>query len=503
MKEPKMKSRNSFQLSAVSLQLLKNRFQLSAIGFRPLWNTFWVVLAFAFSSQLWAEGLQKPEVETLPNGLKVVWFLNDKLPMVDLSLLVKAGFRDDPAGKSGVAELTANLLDRGAAGMSAQQLGRAIEMLGGVRYVIPEDDSFSIGLHGLAPDANSFLDLLAKMVLKPEFAEAELQRERGRLKDRWQHVGDYSEALITLAYNRLQTAGTSYGRGNMSSVKELESVTRNDLVQFHQTYFAPQNSILMVVGRVDKLAFKQKVAEVFGAWPSSAAAETQPARKSYSDARLISGRPTEGVPTLLIIDRPDLTQAQLKIGFRAPLILAPEHDALTVLNALVGESFSSRLNTQIRDKLGLTYSITSAFSYRKDLADFTVSSSTRNEMVGQLIHKIEEVLKDIKKGPILQEEVDQAKEYLKGGFPLNNADLNAVASHWLASTFYGLGPDYLNEFGKRIDAVTLKDVQEAAAKDIDLSHLVIVVAGEAKAVKVSLKESKFKSFKLVSATDLK
>lgn len=446
-----------------------------------------------------------PEVETLSNGLKLVWFLNENLPMIDLSLLVQTGFREDPMGKSGTAELLSNLLDRGAAGMSAQKFGRAIEMLGGVRYKVAEDDFFSIGLHGLAPDANDFLGLLAQMTIRPDLLQKEIQLEREKLKSRWEHLGDTGEALAALVYNRLITAGTSYGRGSLFSLKEMEGITRGDLIQFHKKYFTPQNSILMIVGRVNKVIFRQKVQEFFGDWKGENSGNEgviKTIRRNYSDSRLLSGH-LRGDSSILVVDRPDLPQAQIKIGFRAPLMLVPEHEALMVFNTLFGESMNSRLNSMIRDKLGLTYAISSSYSYRKEFADFSISASTRNEMVGQLIRKTEDLLKDLQKGPILQEEVDAAKNYLKGGFPLNNSDLNSVASHWLTSFFYGFDPGYLNDFVRRVDAVTLKDVQSAVAKSIDLKNLVIVVAGDFKVIKNNLKSIPLKSFKQVAVKDLK
>jgi len=438
-----------------------------------------------------------PEVETLPNGLTVVWFLNESLPMIDLSLSVRAGYRDDPAGKSGTAELVSASLDRGAGGMTAQQIAHAIDLLGGVRYASPEDDTFSIGLHGLAPDATQFLELLGKIVTQPDFPEAEVKREHARLIDRWNHIEDYSEALVSLAYRRLVAAGTSYGRGKLISVNELKNTTRADVVDFYKKNFTPQNSILAVVGRVEKTSFRQKLLSVFGSWQGG---EPKHVWTNYSDKRLLGAGQKYSV---LLVDRPELTQAQVRIGFRAPLIQAPEHYPLVVANALLGEYFNSRLNSLIRDKLGLTYAINSSISYSKDFADFSISSATRNESVGQLLHKTIEVLKNFKKGPISTKEVETAKNYLEGSFPLSTSTLSAVASRWLAGYIFGLGQNYLNEFSEKIHQVTAKEVQAAVEKDFDLDHLVVVVAGDAKAIQASLAAVQIKGIKRVTVLDLK
>lgn len=435
--------------------------------------------------------LPVPEIETLPNGLQLAWFVSDNLPVVDLALMFKSGNRDDPPGKAGTAELMGDLLDRGNAGMSAQQLARAVEMLGASRYAAADEDTFSVGMHGLAPDAPALLDLMAKMALHPDFPEAEVTREHDRLVDRWNHIPDYGETLVATAFRRQLTEGTSYNRGGFVSIKEFQAVGRQDLIDFHRKHFTPKNAVLMIVGRVNKPEIRKQVLQLFGtpeAWGGEA-----PARdwRKYADKRLPRKK-----GAVLIVDRPNLTQAEVRLGLQAPLIQAPDHYALTVANALLGEYFNSRLNALIRDKLGLTYGISSSISYSKDFAAFTISAATRNEAVGQLIRKTIEVLRDLKKGPLPGEEVQTAKEYLVGGFPLSVSTLGAVASRWLAGYIYDLGPEYLNEFVPKVNAVTTEQVLAAVAKDFKFDDLVITVAGDAKEIGKSLQEAKLQSVRV-------
>lgn len=430
--------------------------------------------------------LPVPELETLPNGLQVAWFLSDKLPVVDLALLVKAGSRDDRPGKSGTAELLSSVLERGAAGMSARELARAVEMLGASRYVSADEDTFSLGMHGLAPDAGVLLELLAKLALRPDFPEAEVKREHARLLDRWSHLGDTGEALASLTLRRLLTYGTPYGRGGFSSAAEFAGVTRADLIEFHRLNFTPGNAILMVVGRVEKRVFREKVLQAFGGWTGAAPARSY---SGHSDRRLRrfalrNGKPA-GTP-VVVVNRPGLTQAQVRIGSRAPLFQAPEHYALVVGNAMLGEYFNSRLNGLIRDKLGLTYGIGSGFSYSKDFASFGISSATRNESVGKLIRESLKALEGMKSGPIPPEELKTAKEYLIGGFPLSTATLGAVAARWLNGTVHGLGPGYLNEFVPRVERVASADVIAAMGANFDPRELMVVVAGDAREIEKGL-----------------
>jgi zinc protease len=435
-----------------------------------------------------------PEIETLPNGMQIVWFLSDNLPITDLAMVIKSGYRDDPAGKSGVSELLASTLDRGADGMTAQQLAKAVEELGASRYISADEETFTLGTHGLSPDADTLLDILAKVTFKADLTQAEVSREQDLLLDRWNHLADYGESLAALAYRRALTAGTSYGRGNFSSISEFKRIKRQDLVDYYKKNFTPKNAILTVVGRLDKEKFRAKILADFGSWSGEAPMKKY---RNFTDAKTKVAK-----NQILLIDRKGLTQAQIRIGFHAPLITSPDHYPLSVGNALLGEYFNSRLNALIRDKLGLTYGIESSFSYSRDFAAMTITSSTRNETVGQLVQRTIEVLKGMKKGPIPDEEVQMAKEYLVGGFPLSTSTLGAVATRWMAGYLFNLGPNYLNEFVAKVSGVSAADVQAAVAKSFDIDNLVIVIAGDSKSLIPNLKESGFKSVKKLSSKDL-
>jgi len=440
--------------------------------------------------------LPVPEIETLPNGLQVVWFLNDSLPVLDLGLLVKAGYRDDAKGKSGTAQLLSAVLDRGAGELDAAQLARAVEGLGATRYAAADDDTFTVGIHGLAPDADQLLSLFTKIVLNPRLSKTEIQREHTRLSDRWQHVGDYGDALASLAYSRIIASGTDYGRGNFVSSKEFQSVGASDVVSFYKTYFVPVNSVLMIVGRVNKVEFRKKILSNFGEWQGT----QREVRRNWQKFSFENLKPKKG--QIFLVEREKLTQSQVRIGFKSAPLKAPQHYSLVVGNVLIGEYFNSRLTSIIRDRLGLTYSIGSSFTYSKDFARFTISSATRNESTGQLIRKVLEILRDLKNGNISDDEVKMAKEYLIGGFPLGVSTLGAVALRWLSGYVYDLGPSYLNEFVPKVEAVSKADVVSALAKDIDLEDVVIVVAGEPKEIGASLKASRFNSVKRVKIKDL-
>lgn len=440
--------------------------------------------------------LPTPELETLPNGLTVAWFLDDRLPLVDLAVLIKSGSRNDLDGKSGTAELVSNLLDKGAGGKDAQTLARAIEKLGASRYLNADDDTFSVGLHGLSPDAGTLLALLGDLTLRPEFTEAEFKKEQSNLLDRWEHIGDYAETLAALSFQRILASGTPYARGGFWNPGEFRKVTLADVRAYHKTNFTPSNALLMVVGNVDKAKFGAALRKDFGAWTG----EAPPAKAAtYVNSRFLPANSGQ----VVFVSRTGVTQSQIRMGFRAPSIHSPDRYALAVANTLLGEYFESRLNSVIRDRLGLTYGIDSDISFSRDLAVFSIQSSTRSEMTGDVIRKAEDILRDVRDNGVTDEEVATAKDYLIGGFPIGASTLSSVASRWLAGYIYGLGTDYLNEFIPHIRAVTTAEVSAAVKKHLDVDHLTIVVAGERGLIEPSLKKAGYGSIKVLQPGDFK
>ncbi len=436
-----------------------------------------------------------PEIEKLPNGLTLVWFPDDALPVVDFALMVDAGNRDDAPGKSGSSELLAAVLDRGAGGLSAQEIALRVDSLGATRSIAAGEESFSIGMHGLAPDGPVLLDLLSKIALHPDFPADEVAREQRRMLDRWNHIGDYAESLALVALSRLVSAGTPYGRGSLAGAAELKKLKRADVIDYHSRYFIPERSVLMIVGRVERTKLRTQIGDLFGAWKGKAAPRV---KRDYSDPRLKGIQPGE----IVVIDRPKLSQAQVRIGGVGPLIQVPERYALSVGNALLGEYFGSRLNSVLRDQMGLTYSIGSSFSFARDLGRFEIASSTRNDAVGILVKRSLEVLRGLDHGPVGDEETLQAKEYLAGGFPLSVSTLSSIASRWLGGYLLNLPADDLNRFVPGVQAVLPSQVLAAFRKYVKPEKMFIVVAGDGDAIVKSLKAAGYSRIRRLQVKEL-
>jgi len=437
--------------------------------------------------------LPLPQVETLSNGLTIVWFLDDHLPIVDIALMIKSGNRDDLPGKSGAAEMVSQLLERGAGGVSAVELSKRIERLGASSYSQSDDDAMSIGLHGLSQDSSTLLEMVSLLALHPDFKTSEFKRSIQRMVERWRHLGDSAESLAGYVFSRAMTNGSSYARGEIKSIAELKKLKREDILQFHKTHFTPKNSVLMVVGRVDQKAIRTQIESLFGSWTGDAPSRNY---QNYSDPRFNTQK-----GEVIVVHRADLPQAQIRMGFPIPSLYSKNRHALAVGNALLGEYFNSRLNLVVRDQLGLAYGISSSLAYSRAFSFLAIASATQSKQVGTLLIKTDEILKELLRNGTFPDEVATAKDYMLGGFPLSVATLGAIAVRWLGGYIYGLGPGYLNEFVPKVNEVTKVSVDAAIKEAFHLDQMLVVVSGDANQIIPALKKSGFKKIKRVNSGD--
>jgi len=444
-------------------------------------------------------GLPVPELERLPNGLTVAWFVDDRLPLVDLALLVRAGKRADPAGGSGTAELLAAAIDKGAGSLDTTGFARAVERLGATRYVSADDDSMTLGVHGLSSDADPLIGLLADLALRPALPPEAVRWERERISQILEKVRTDTEGALSLAFARIMAAGTPYFRGSVLSAPELGRIGREDLVSFHARYFVPEGAVLMIAGKVDREAFSARVSEAFGSWRAPDDQGTaHPADPPRPPAD--SGEPSGRAAAVVHFGGEE--QAHVRVGFRLPSIGSPDSWALMVVNAILGEYFKSRLNQVVRDGLGLTYSIRSSMTFSKDVGILTIGTSTRAPLVGKLLDKTYEVVDGLRKHPPSPGELRQAKDFLIGSFPVRTAGLVAAASRWLAGHVFGLGPEYLNHYAERVEKVTAADVARVATAYLDTAGARAAVAGDGDRIAQPLAKSGFRIFRRVSGGEL-
>ena len=428
-----------------------------------------------------------PVIEKLDNGLELVWFSSPDLPVLDLSFVVRAGFRDDPDGKSGTSALVLSMLDRGNSGKTRYESTQAIETLGMARALSAEDDQMLIHFHGLSTDSDTMVQSLAGLVTKPGFDEKEFDTEKSRILERWENSEDLHEFGSAVIQHRVLASGTPYARGSMSSLKELKRVSRSDLITYYKKYFVPENSLLVISGKYDPVDLKAKISKAFGNWSPEGSSKKgiKHSEKQYQETRLSSSN-SQKEDLVYILDRPGGTQATLKLGYLVPKIESQYFYPLLVLNAILGEYFNSRLTTMLRDKLGLTYGVESTVSFNKGMGELTITSSARNEVIGVLIEKAQEVVKNILLEPVTAEELEAAKKYVVGNFSVTHASPATAIRRWLNNYLLGLPEDSLSSFVEKTNAVSLDDIKKVAERYFKVGRKTILLSGDMESLRQTL-----------------
>ncbi len=414
--------------------------------------------------------IQLPEIEsrTLENGLRVLAVKSQKLPLVNLVLMLKSGAEADEGGKAGQADLTLEMLTLGTQKRSSQEIALDIDSLGArLTFHSGWDGSF-IGLEGLAEDLAPLVEILSDMVLHPTFPKSEFDQLKARRIARLIQEQDESEVVANIQFLQLAFEGTPYGHPRRGTVDSLKAICPEDLEAFHDRRFLGGQCVLMVVGDID-------FEETFG----TAAQFLGRLRKGpESPGPVAFSTPKKAKRQVRIIHRPDLTQSQIRMGH--PLIerTSPDYDVFQIANYILGGGgFSSRLMEKVRSQKGFTYGISSNFKGRRYSGPFLISTFTPSETTLPVIQEVLEVLEGfIEAGPS-SKELEEAIKYHLGSYPFRFETLRKIGREILEVELYGLGLQNLAEYPKRISRVTRTEVHEVARRHLFPEVLSVVIVG--------------------------
>ena len=412
-----------------------------------------------------------PVRTVLPNGLTILVQEQHALPILQLHAVVKTGSAHDPAGKAGLANLVASLLDEGTASRSAKQIAEQIEFVGGSLTSRATEDFTTVSARVLKKDAELGFELLSDIMLHPAFPEPDLERVRGLILGEIESEKDEPAQVAAKAFDQLVFDGHPYRWPHNGTEETVPKLTRADVQQFFSHEYLPNQTILVVVGDITAEQAKAQIVKRFGAWKRA----DPRARPSAAP------RPLEK-PAVRLIEK-DLTQATIVLGHLGISRLNPDFYAVTVMNYILGAGgFSSRLMDSIRDNQGLAYGVTSQFEARMMPGAFMVSLQTRNEAANQAIAAVLKEIHGMREGPVTDQELADAKAYLVGSFPLRLDTIGKLAEVLGLVELYGLGLDYFTQYPKLIEQVTKEDVLRVAKQYLYPDrHALVVVANQAKA----------------------
>lgn len=406
------------------------------------------------------------EVHSLDNGLVVYLARYARGPLMHQLLVTPAGGQHDPIDRAGLSSLTASMMDEGTDDHSSIDIAHRVERLGGYLASQADWDSMSASLGALAPHQHRSLELLAEISRRATYPEDELSRQRDQhlaeLKRRSaQPSVQASDALAEILY-----AGTIYGTSLLGTVETLQGIERQDILSAAERQISPSGAALVLVGDLQPERALEMVIETFGDWQG----DPIPSPPSV-DAPALDGH------RVTLVDRPDAPQTEIWLGQAGLPKGHPDRPALSVLNSILGGKFTSRLNLNLRERLGITYGVSSSFSQRRGPGPFVVAASVDNDAAAVAIEETLAEIRRLQDEPVTEEELADTQSYLLGIFPFTLQRIEGLADRLADLAVFDLPRDYFGSFLDQVAAVTPQDVQEMARRHLDPARLGIVAVG--------------------------
>jgi zinc protease len=417
--------------------------------------------------------------KTLPNGLRVFVVTDRSQPAIAARLVIPtAGSTRDPREMPGVAQMTADMLTQGTAKRSAQEIAEAIDFIGGSLDASAGKDSTTVTLDIVKKDLDTGLDLMSDVVLHPAFSAKELDRQRRQLLSNLTVEYSDPEYLASVVFGRAVYGGSPYGwpaEGTPETVKKLD---RQELAKFHDANYTPNQSLLAFAGDITPEQAFAAAEKYFGAWPRRVVTLAPPPAPAAS----------EGMHVWLI-DKPDAVQTQIRVGKLGIRRADPNYIPVVVMNRIFGGGYNSRLNTEVRIKKGLTYGADSAFSAHRYAGAFVAGTFSRTAVTVEATQLVVHLIAQMATGEVTRHEIDFARDYLAGVYPIQSETAEQVADRVLTVAAFGLPADYNSTYPDRIRAVTSAQVKQMAQRYLSADDLDLVLVGNIAAFRDNLKKA--------------
>ena len=438
-----------------------------------------------------APAVHLPEIQkrALSNGVPV-WIVEvHKVPVVQVNLLVSAGASADPAGKFGVANMTSAMLDEGAGSRSSLEIADAVDYLGASLETTSGYDSSAVRLWVPVARLAEALPVMADVALRPTFPPAELERLRQERLTALMQARDDARSIASMAFPRiLYGPDARYGVPTFGTPSTVKAFTIDDLRAYYSANYVPSNAALVVVGDVKTDAVLVQLESAFGQWKATtpAASTAAPANKAATAQKPATGKAGAVTRRVFIIDKPGAPQSQIFIGNIGVSRSTPDYVPIEVMNTLLGGSFTSRLNQNLREKHGYTYGAGSGFAMRLQAGPFMANSGVQTEVTANALKEFFNEFAGIRK-PVSPEELSRGKNYLAYQFPGEfeaTGDISAKLEELLT---YKLPENYYSTYVQNIQAVSAADVNRVATKYITPDTFTVVIVGDRKTIEAPVK----------------
>ncbi|BAY44090.1 peptidase M16 domain-containing protein [Scytonema sp. HK-05] len=403
----------------------------------------------------------------LNNGIVVLVAENPAADIVAARIFIRAGSCYENQEQAGLAHLLSTVLTKGCEGLSSLQIAEQVESVGASLGADTATDYFLLSLKTVTSDFAEILSLAARILRSPTFPETEVELER---RIALQDIRSQQEQPFTIAFDQLRDAmyqNHPYARSALGNEATMSSLTRKDLVQYHQTYFRPDHVVISIAGRITPENAIALVEGVFGDWQHA----TQPVQKL--------DLPELNVKPQIKIKPQQTQQSIVMLGYLGPSVLSADYAALKLLSTYLGNGLSSRLFVELREKRGLAYEVSAFYPTRLFPASFVVYMGTAPENTQLALFGLQTEVDLLFTTQLEEDALQAAKNKILGQYALGKQTNAQIAQLYGWYEILGLGIDFDHNFQETIASVTALDAMTAASRYLREPYVSLVGQEEA------------------------
>ena len=411
----------------------------------------------------------QPQEFTLANGVRVVVVPQTALPIVDGRILVRSGSVYEPAAKAGLAQLTGNLLDQGIPGMTASQITARMERLGAQFSTSAGYATAYVDVTALKGVFAEAMTLAARTVMQPTFPESEFTRIRTQMLAGAVQRQSTVEGLSAEAFARaVFQPGSPYARVPGGSKATLETLTLNDVKDWHRRTYSPANTTLLLVGDLTVAEARQIAQQALGSW-NAPAVQLPPVANPV--------QPAQGTRVILV-DRPGSVQSGMWVGQAGMGYGDPAYFPMLALSNVLGGGFKARVNMNLRERHGWTYGAFTSFTPRAQVGTFAITSSVRTNATDSAVAEAVREYRRVASEAVPAEELQSTVQNIVGSFPNTVQTVQGLTGRMETLLVYGLPLDFWSSYRERVAGVTPADLARVGQQKLSTNALTIVVAGD-------------------------
>ena len=420
-----------------------------------------------------------PEVQdyTLDNGMRVVLVERTELPLVSLEIQFRGGASAHSTARAGLAALTADMLDEGTTSRSALEIADAVDYLGASLSSTAGYDASQLRLSVLRTHFPEALAILADVIMNPTFPPQEIERLRAERIARVLQRTDVPAALADDAFFEvLYGPEHPYGSSLLGTKETLSTLTRDELVAFHAARYAPGQATLVVVGDVEREALDSLLSAAFTGWSGHGEDPPEPP----------APLPTAG-RTIYVVDKPGAAQSEIRVGRVALARRTGAYFAATVANTVLGGSFTSRLNANLREEKGYTYGAGSYFDMRRAPGPFEAAAAVDSAVTDSAVMEFVREIDRMHQEGVPSDELDRARNYVALRLPQRFETIDDVGRRLAELVLYDIPLDFWSGYVAGIDSVDAGAVRQVAGEWFNTDVMAIVIAGDRASIEEPLR----------------